>query len=341
MARDSISMVLLAMTVGGLWNPEDWDSPWKTAAYDVYAKTVDSFQLTYVFLKFMHTYHSKDYKHYSVFVESLFESLYILIITVQRFLLRWDSKKLKTIVENLKGLQNFSHNSQFYSCYEKHAKRINLIFAAGTFVAVIQVFIKLMIGSARDPASEAYWKKKYPEHKLFVDIWLPFDETVSPYYEVVKPLNLVAMLLTCFSLYIFSVIIPIISIRICYHFRSLSHMLENNMIIGRRDVSLAMSNKELIQKRDLRSLIQYHQNILSIMSLINSLFHVIVLLKLLFLSLPILLCALTLSQVIFIVLANYKDNLEISVPYLYSSLLVVSWPKEHFEVHDSLPSNLE
>lgn len=262
MGCNAISTVLLAMTVGGLWNPQDWDARWKTVAYDVYAKALDSFQITYVFLKFMHTYHSKGYKHYNVFEESLFEFLYILIIAMQRFLIRWGSNKLQNIVAELDKLNELAQNSQFYIPYEKHSKRINLIFAAGSFVAVIQAFVNLMINAKRDPASEAYWKKMNPERKLFVDIWLPFDETVSPYYEIVKPLNLMAMLLTCFSLFIFSALIPIISIRICYHFRSLAYMLENNLIVGRNDVSILLPNEELMKKHDLRSLILYHQKIL-------------------------------------------------------------------------------
>ncbi|KAG8336223.1 Or13ap [Homalodisca vitripennis] len=257
---DAISNVLSVMSLVGLWTPQGWDSSWKGVVYKMYAKILDALLLTYFILKTTHTYFSINRNHLDILLESLFESLYIMILSLQRFIIRWEESNLRGIIQELSSLPC---GHPLFRAYERHSRRVSIILALGGVAAAIIYLVNFLIGTNTDTTWRyGPWKKTNPQRRLFVEIWLPFDETVSPYYEIVQPIDFFCMTVTCTSLYIFSSLIPLILVRICCHFRVIATELEKNLEFEQRNSIIQCRNRDTEKKRDLKSLIQYHQSVL-------------------------------------------------------------------------------
>lgn len=234
------------MTLAGLW-PREWCCYWVKLTYILYSRCLSILMIIYLVCKVMFIYQVKDCEK---FMQTVFESLFLFVLTLERFAILKSRHKIEQLARKLNRLKC----SRFYSGnivqqYNKYEKWITLWFASSTLFGVIQIFINYKSKSSICAAQDV---GKYDlQKRLYIELWLPYDETLPCYYTVTDNVVTALVLITSVSLYIFSVIIPLFVLEICCHFRILANVLNAN------------KKQSRFGQHSLKNFIKYHQQILT------------------------------------------------------------------------------
>lgn len=177
-------VLLFIFPLLGIWSLETENKFLKTM-HNLYRLYVFLIELFYVVLQIVYTYFMSI--DIDLFAESLFESIYILILFLEFFIIIISRKKFVYILNYMK--ENFVHrNNQLSKVtvngYLKKIKVMFIVVGLTTVMTDILSIVPVVIPAFADRRADKYWNKTYPERKIPNGLWFPFDETVAPYYYI-------------------------------------------------------------------------------------------------------------------------------------------------------------
>lgn len=249
MAVNYIAALLDAMAVAGMWHPE-WQHRWATQLYSLYFTGMNIAMISYLVCKLMFTFHVRNCVK---FMQSVYESLFLAFVTFQTVAAVLSQSKIKNLTSIIEELRS----SKFYfgktvEKYNRRQKWITILFASFTMVGVVQIFMNY---KSHESKCDVLDKSKHEwRNKLYIELWLPYDETRPSNYAVTDRVVTALILASTLKVYIFSVIIPLFVLETSCHFKILADVLEKRLSTDNRHPDT--------HKVHFKEAIKYHQQIL-------------------------------------------------------------------------------
>lgn len=242
---NNLSHILLVMTLIGLWPKIEWSKKTKLL-YLIYCRLIDVIMLLYVVAKIFNA--SKALNCDKIF-EEVYEALYLAVLFLQRLSLI--TSKLVDLVNTLhEMLKTNEIKGSIARKYNRYERQLITAFAVGTIFGMVQLFF-LQKPPTYCPAQD---KARFDlRRRLIIELWLPYDETRSPYWEITDLFLKVLVVIAGAHVYVFSVLVPLIVLEACCHFKIVAYLLRNKVTYKREKLPGQVS---------LTSVIRYHQKIL-------------------------------------------------------------------------------
>ncbi|KAG8305003.1 odorant binding [Homalodisca vitripennis] len=320
--HDTIFVIRVALILAGVV-PGDWKESWKTKLFKMYAVFLDVQFVTFVLAKFMYTFQDSKYnKELLSFFEGWFESIILLCLTLQRIAFRWKENQLLELLKQLEILKP-KITTPTLNSYDNLACKISLSFGSLVMMAHFQLVVNYALNYCE---KSGFLASDLTCRKLLVEIWVPFDHLSSWGHSILFSYNFFQTVPCTFMLYISLVIIPIFITKISCQLKAIADAFENELSTQR---ILSCSQEQLTE--EIVVLIKHHQMILGVARLMNTTFHIVLLFKLVFMSLPMVIVALTLSQLPFGSFQFLRFILLIAVPL--SELFTFCYFGEQLQYH--------
>lgn len=237
--------------------PGQWGQPWKHKVFRIYAVSLDIHYVIYAVSKIIYTVKETPYnKGLQFFLDSGIESMFVLCLSLQRYHLRWNEKKLLEVLEKLEKLVESQQSfSEVTKSYRRSALRIMQGVGVMSVLSHLQLDMNVILKNCHTH------QVNNPECRNYiVEIWIPFPKYKTPWYEIFFTYNLVQTLIATFALYIFTMIIPFLVVNLNAQFKIISHTLKKRMMKTRQESWLV--ELEDLPEEELVGTIRHHQYVL-------------------------------------------------------------------------------
>lgn len=248
----------------GLW-PKDWEETWKSKAYYIYSIFMRMLATSFLVFKLMHSYYYYvNQFNFELFAESLFESSYVILLTIQFYWSLVYGHAFRKTVESMKMifLSEGDCIKPILEKTKKHERMLLSIVFINVLITYVMVLASVVIKV--DDDSELNLYKTNPSKTLPVKIYLPFDETVPIYYEIMVLYNILVITLYMMLLIISTVLVPCIVIHISGQFQIICKILQN--WFGKdepyRIIWCERTRKRYSARWSLKDLFKFHQQII-------------------------------------------------------------------------------
>ncbi|KAG8296279.1 hypothetical protein J6590_060280 [Homalodisca vitripennis] len=289
MPHDSIVILRTAFILVGVL-PGDWDVSWKTVTFRAYCVIMDLFFSLFCIFKLLYSIMNKvSGPSLTSFLDEENEAIMALSLTFERFAYRWKSREILEFVTKLGMHQgDGEYEENIIRFYQKITNRMNALFVFLTSVLCTAITANYL--SIARLAGLPKFENSCG--RFFVDIWVPQVLCRSPWFEITFFYNVFMSGASIVMAYISLVAVPLLAIQIAGKFEIVAQRFQSRLS------SLAdgtVVGDHLIQK-NIKTTIQLHQSVLEAAKLMNSSFHIIVLIKMVFMSLPMIVVSLVMSQ---------------------------------------------
>ncbi|XP_046662701.1 odorant receptor 67c-like [Homalodisca vitripennis] len=308
MPHDSIVILRTAFILVGVL-PGDWDVSWKTVTFRAYCVIMDLFFPLFCIFKLLYSIMNKvSGPSLTSFLDEENEAIMALSLTFERFAYRWKSREILEFVTKLGMHQgDGEYEENIIRFYQKITNRMNALFVFLTSVLCTAITANYL--SIARLAGLPKFENSCG--RFFVDIWVPQVLCRSPWFEITFFYNVFMSGASIVMAYISLVAVPLLAIQIAGKFEIVAQRFQSRLS------SLAdgtVVGDHLIQK-NIKTTIQLHQSRIRIpgevynsirfqtllqrgkaATLMNSSFHIIVLIKMVFMSLPMIVVSLVMSQ---------------------------------------------
>ncbi|KAG8266804.1 hypothetical protein J6590_064102 [Homalodisca vitripennis] len=204
-------------------------------------------------------------------------------------------RKSKELIQFFQKIDEFPkpgpHVKNLIKIYKKQARHVLMIFG----VLIVSCLLEAVINFLVNYCDSNVVKDEERICKLFVmETDLPSVLVRSPLYGLLFVCNLIQLTLMGFLGFLSFIMIPVLVIKLSCQFRITADSFERRLKVGvykTRSVESSINGEE-----DLESVIKQHQYTLEVATMMTKTFHTIILLKLVFLVMPIIVVAYCLSQ---------------------------------------------
>ncbi|KAG8335331.1 hypothetical protein J6590_070569 [Homalodisca vitripennis] len=271
--------------------PGNWQEPWKRVVFRLYAYILDTQYFFIAVTKVMYSVHTVDFT-LNHLVDN-WESMILVSLTLERLLIRWKSDKIVHLFSKIEKFPKPGvHVTDLGLIYQKQSRNIMKLFSFLTLTTLFDLSLKYLRNACT--GNETKGDQRLCMNFL-MDILVPSELLTGPWYRLLFALNSIMTVMFCFLGIVSFLMVPILAILISCQFRIVADTFEKRLKVG---VYKLCSDESCPNgEQNLVNVIKQHQYTLEVASMMGQTFHFIVLLKLVFLSLPLIIGAYSMSQV--------------------------------------------